>query len=225
MLARPILEELDGIPLLSFTTTPSNPVELVAKRAIDLALSLVLFLVTLPIQIAAALAILLTSGTPDLLPAGALRPERASLHAAEVPHDETRRRGAAFGDLAPERDDGSGLQGHPRPAPDRPSDGSCGGSRSTRLPQLWNVIVGDMSLVGPRPPLPDEVARYEPWQRRRLSMKPGLTCLWQVSGRSEVDFDRWMALDLKYIDTWSPLLDLKILLKTVPAVLSGRGAR
>ena len=93
------------------------------------------------------------------------------------------------------------------------------------LPQLWNVIVGDMSLVGPRPPLPDEVARYEPWQRRRLSMKPGLTCLWQVSGRSELDFDRWMALDLKYIDTWSPLLDLKILLKTVPAVLSGRGAR
>ena len=93
------------------------------------------------------------------------------------------------------------------------------------LPQLWNVIVGDMSLVGPRPPLPDEVSRYEPWQRRRLSMKPGLTCLWQVSGRSELDFDRWMALDLKYIDTWSPLLDLKILLKTVPAVLSGRGAR
>ena len=93
------------------------------------------------------------------------------------------------------------------------------------LPQLWNVIVGDMSLVGPRPPLPEEVSRYEPWQRRRLSMKPGLTCLWQVSGRSELDFDRWMALDLKYIDTWSPLLDFKILLKTVPAVLSGRGAR
>jgi lipopolysaccharide/colanic/teichoic acid biosynthesis glycosyltransferase len=93
------------------------------------------------------------------------------------------------------------------------------------LPQMWNVIVGDMSLVGPRPPLPDEVSRYESWQRRRLSMKPGLTCLWQVSGRSELDFDRWMALDLKYIDTWSTLLDLKILLKTVPAVLSGRGAR
>jgi lipopolysaccharide/colanic/teichoic acid biosynthesis glycosyltransferase len=93
------------------------------------------------------------------------------------------------------------------------------------LPQLWNVIVGDMSLVGPRPPLPEEVARYEPWQRRRLSMKPGLTCLWQISGRSEVDFDRWMAMDLTYIDTWSPLLDLKILLKTVPAVLTGKGAR
>jgi lipopolysaccharide/colanic/teichoic acid biosynthesis glycosyltransferase len=94
------------------------------------------------------------------------------------------------------------------------------------LPQLWNVLAGDMSVVGPRPPLPEEVARYEAWQRRRLSMKPGLTCLWQISGRNEIpDFDRWMALDLKYIDTWTPFLDFKILLLTVPIVLSGRGAR
>jgi len=93
------------------------------------------------------------------------------------------------------------------------------------LPQVINVLVGQMSLVGPRPPLPEEVARYAPWQRRRLSMAPGITCLWQVSGRNELDFDRWMELDLKYIDTWSPMLDLKILLKTVPAVLSGKGAR
>jgi lipopolysaccharide/colanic/teichoic acid biosynthesis glycosyltransferase len=94
------------------------------------------------------------------------------------------------------------------------------------LPQLWNVLAGDMSVVGPRPPLPEEVTRYQAWQRRRLSMKPGLTCLWQISGRNEIpDFDRWMALDLKYIDTWTPLLDFKILLLTVPIVLSGRGAR
>ncbi len=92
------------------------------------------------------------------------------------------------------------------------------------LPQLWNVVGGDMSLVGPRPPLPDEVAQYERWQRRRLSMRPGLTCLWQVSGRNQIDFERWMELDLEYIDSWSPRLDLKILLKTIPAVLSGRGA-
>ncbi|MDX1584561.1 MAG: sugar transferase, partial [Thermoanaerobaculia bacterium] len=92
------------------------------------------------------------------------------------------------------------------------------------LPQLWNVLKGDMSLVGPRPPIPDEVNLYERWQRRRLSMKPGLTCLWQVSGRNDVDFDRWMELDLQYIDNWSPVLDLKILLRTIPAVLSGRGA-
>jgi lipopolysaccharide/colanic/teichoic acid biosynthesis glycosyltransferase len=92
------------------------------------------------------------------------------------------------------------------------------------LPQLWNVLKGDMSLVGPRPPIPEEVARYERWQRRRLAMKPGLTCLWQIRGRNEIDFEEWMRLDLEYIDNWSPWLDLKILLRTVPVVLSGRGA-
>ena len=93
------------------------------------------------------------------------------------------------------------------------------------LPQLYNVLVGDMSLVGPRPPLPEEVQRYERWQRRRLSMKPGITCLWQISGRNQVGFDEWMRLDLNYIDNWSLLLDLKLLLKTVPVVLLGKGAR
>jgi exopolysaccharide biosynthesis polyprenyl glycosylphosphotransferase len=92
------------------------------------------------------------------------------------------------------------------------------------LPQLWNVVAGDMSLVGPRPPIPEEVDQYESWQRRRLSMRPGLTCLWQISGRNQIDFDRWMELDLQYIDSWTPGLDLRILLKTVPVVLTGRGA-
>jgi lipopolysaccharide/colanic/teichoic acid biosynthesis glycosyltransferase len=92
------------------------------------------------------------------------------------------------------------------------------------LPQLLNVLKGDMSLVGPRPPIPEEVGRYQRWHRRRLSMKPGLTCLWQISGRNNIDFDRWMQLDLQYIDNWSPTLDLKILLRTIPAVITGRGA-
>ncbi|HET6586107.1 MAG TPA: sugar transferase [Nannocystaceae bacterium] len=92
------------------------------------------------------------------------------------------------------------------------------------LPQLFNVLLGDMSLVGPRPPLPSEVCQYEPWQRRRLSVKPGLTGLWQVSGRNQVDFEQWMALDLQYIDNWSLWLDLVILLRTVPAVVRGSGA-
>ena len=82
-----------------------------------------------------------------------------------------------------------------------------------------------MSLVGPRPPLPQEVDRYERWQRRRLSMKPGITCLWQISGRNQVGFKDWMKLDLSYIDNWSLLLDLKILLRTIPVVLFGKGAK
>ena len=92
------------------------------------------------------------------------------------------------------------------------------------LPQLWNVLRGDMSLVGPRPPLPHEVDLYESRQRRRISVRPGLTCLWQVNGRSNTSFDHWVRLDLHYIDNWSLSLDMVILLKTVPAVLSGSGA-
>jgi len=92
------------------------------------------------------------------------------------------------------------------------------------LPQLINVLKGDMSLVGPRPPLPDEVARYDRWQRRKLSVKPGLTCLWQINGRNKIDFEDWMKLDLEYIDNWSLWLDTKILMKTVPAVFKREGA-
>ncbi len=93
------------------------------------------------------------------------------------------------------------------------------------LPQLWNVFVGEMSLVGPRPPLPGEVSLYDRRSRRRLSMRPGLTCIWQVSGRNEIaDFKDWVALDLAYIDNWSLLQDFCLLIRTVPAVLFGRGA-
>lgn len=92
------------------------------------------------------------------------------------------------------------------------------------LPQLYNVLKGQMSFVGPRPPLPCEVEKYEDWQLRRLSVVPGITCLWQVSGRSKLSFEEWVALDLEYIDSRTLLLDFCILLKTIPAVLSGDGA-
>jgi exopolysaccharide biosynthesis polyprenyl glycosylphosphotransferase len=92
------------------------------------------------------------------------------------------------------------------------------------LPQLINVLRGEMSLVGPRPPLPKEVAAYDRWQRRKLAVKPGLTCLWQINGRNRIDFEDWMKLDLQYIDNWSLWLDTKILMKTVPAVLKRGGA-
>lgn len=92
------------------------------------------------------------------------------------------------------------------------------------LPQLIHVITGTMALVGPRPPLPEEVVAYGPWERQRLSVKPGITCVWQVSGRSDVDFDTWMDMDVDYIRTWSLRLDMAILARTLPAILSGRGA-
>jgi exopolysaccharide biosynthesis polyprenyl glycosylphosphotransferase len=92
------------------------------------------------------------------------------------------------------------------------------------LPQLINVLRGEMSLVGPRPPVPSEVAKYEAWQRRRLSVRPGLTCVWQVSGRNEISFEEWMYLDMQYIDHWSLAQDFQLILKTVPVVLTGRGA-
>ena len=92
------------------------------------------------------------------------------------------------------------------------------------LPQFYNVLAGDMSLVGPRPPIPEEVAQYEPWQLRRLDVRPGITCLWQISGRSRIGFQEWMRLDLEYIRRQSLSLDLKILVRTLPAVLSREGA-
>jgi len=92
------------------------------------------------------------------------------------------------------------------------------------LPQLFNVLKGDMSLVGPRPPLPEEFAHYSTRERQRLLVKPGVTCIWQVSGRSDLDFQTWIDMDLQYIQTWTLRLDLVLLIKTVPAVVTGRGA-
>ena len=92
------------------------------------------------------------------------------------------------------------------------------------LPQLFNVFRGHMSLVGPRPTLPEEVEQYQTWFRRRFSMRPGITCLWQVSGRRDIQLTKWMEMDIEYLDHWSLWLDIKILMKTIPAVFIGRGA-
>jgi exopolysaccharide biosynthesis polyprenyl glycosylphosphotransferase len=225
VIARPVLEELDGVPLLTFTTVPSNPVLLAGKRLIDVLISVVLIVATLPLQLLAAAAIKLTTRGPALF-----RQTRCGLNARPFRLVKFR----TMIDGAEERlSEVSHLNEMSGPVFKSARDPrlTIVGKILRRfsideLPQLWNVLRGDMSLVGPRPPLPEEVARYEAWQRRRLSMKPGLTCLWQISGRNEIpDFDRWMALDLKYIDTWTPLLDFKILMLTVPIVLTGKGAR
>jgi len=221
--ARVELEELDGMPLLSFATTPTSQLQLMAKRCLDVAFSLLLLFLALPVVGTIALLIKLTSGGRVLF-----RQTRCGLNGrfftlykfrTMVEDAELRRRELEH--LNEMNGPVFKLRSDPRV--------TWFGRFLRRfsldeLPQLWNVLRGDMSLVGPRPPIPEEVVRYQRWQRRRLAMKPGLTCLWQVSGRNNLDFDRWMELDLEYIDSWTPMLDFKILLKTIPAVLSGKGA-
>ena len=217
------VETLDGVPLLTFATTPSSPAGLFGKRVLDVVvavLGLALGGVLWPLV---AAAIRLGSKGPILF-----RQERCGLQGRRFELLKFRTMVEGADRMQPELAHLNVMDGPVFKAPDDPRVTPVG--RWLRrwsldeLPQLVNVLKGDMSLVGPRPPLPDEVARYEPWQRRRLAMKPGLTCLWQVSGRSEIDFATWMAMDLAYIDHWSLWLDLKILLRTIPAVLGGRGA-
>jgi exopolysaccharide biosynthesis polyprenyl glycosylphosphotransferase len=222
-LAKMQLSEIDGIPLLTFATAPTNFVLLAAKRGIDLLLSTLLLLMALPLVVTVAVGIKLSSGGNVLF-----RQTRCGLNGRRFTLYKFR---TMVEDAEWRLQDLLHLN-----EMDGPVFKVANDPRVTRmgrllrkfsldeLPQLWNVLRGDMSLVGPRPPIPEEVAQYERWQRRRLSMKPGLTCLWQVNGRNAVDFESWMALDLEYIDSWSLLLDLKILAKTIPVVLSGRGA-
>ena len=221
--ARIEIEQLEGIPFLTFTTTPSDETQLAFKRLLDIAVSSALLLLATPVILFAALCIKLTSPGSVLFKQQrvglngrgfTLYKFRTMIADAHERRREVRHLNEMNGPVFK-------MKGDPRVTPI---------GRVLRkfsldeLPQLWNVLKGDMSLVGPRPPIPEEVASYHRWHRRRLSMKPGLTCLWQISGRNEIDFDRWMQLDLQYIDNWSPGLDLKILLRTIPAVLSGRGA-
>ena len=221
--ARIEIEELEGVPFLTFTTTPSNETQLAFKRLLDVAVSLVLLALSAPAILLAVIAIKLTSPGSVLF-----KQQRIGLNGRSFTlykfrtmiEDAHERRG--------EVEHLNEMTGPVFKMKDDPRITAVG--RILRkfsldeIPQFWNVLKGDMSLVGPRPPIPEEVASYHRWHRRRLSMKPGLTCLWQVSGRNNIDFDRWMQLDLQYIDNWSPTLDLKILLRTIPAVLSGRGA-
>jgi exopolysaccharide biosynthesis polyprenyl glycosylphosphotransferase len=217
------LEEMDGIPILSFLPGRAGHFQLLGKRAIDFAVSAFVLLVALPLLAAIALAIRLTSGGPVLF-----RQTRCGLNGRRFTLLKFRTMVEGAHEKRAELLHLNEMNGPVFKLRRDPRVTALG--RLLRrfsldeLPQLWNVLKGDMSLVGPRPPIPEEVARYARWQRRRLSMKPGLTCLWQISGRNDVDFDRWMALDLEYIDSWSASLDFKILLKTIPVVLSGKGA-
>jgi len=221
--AKMVLEELDGVPLVTFSTSPTGVAPLAFKRLVDVALAALLLLLAAPVVLLIASAIKLTSGGAVLF-----RQTRCGLNGRRFVLYKFRTMVADAHERRHEVEHLNEMNGPVFKASNDPRVTALG--RLLRkfsldeLPQLWNVLKGDMSLVGPRPPIPEEVARYERWQRRRLAMKPGLTCLWQISGRNQVDFDRWMQLDLQYIDSWSPWLDFKILAKTVPVVLSGRGA-
>jgi exopolysaccharide biosynthesis polyprenyl glycosylphosphotransferase len=217
------VETLDGTPLLTFATMPIAPLALFAKRVLDVSLALLTLVVSSPVWLAAALAVRLTSRGPVLY-----RQVRCGLHGRRFVLLKFRTMVEGAESLRGEVAHLNVMDGPVFKAPADPRVTPVGRllrrSSLDELPQLLNVVKGDMSLVGPRPPIPQEVDRYEPWQRRRLAMKPGITCLWQISGRSELDFATWMELDLAYIDNWSLWLDFKILVLTVPAVFSGRGA-
>jgi exopolysaccharide biosynthesis polyprenyl glycosylphosphotransferase len=224
MKARVVLEELEGIPLLTFTNTPGAPFPMFLKRVQDITASALGMALLAPLVPFIAAAVKLSSRGPVLYSQErcGLNGRRFTLHKFRTMYEGADSRLEEVAHL-------NEVEGPAFKARHDPRTTSVG--RILRrlsldeLPQLVNVLKGDMSLVGPRPPLPEEVERYERWQRRRLSMKPGLTGLWQVSGRAGLDdFNRWIALDLAYIDRWSLWLDLKILLWTIPAVLSTRGA-
>jgi exopolysaccharide biosynthesis polyprenyl glycosylphosphotransferase len=218
------LFELSDRPMLVLSRTPSNSLSLIAKRAFDVFVSAAVLFVLSPAFLAIAVAIKLESPGPVFF-----RQRRVGRNGRSFMMLKFR---SMFRD-AEERL--AALRAHNEMS--GPVFKMANDPRVTRvgkflrktsldeLPQFWNVLMGDMSVVGPRPPIPAEVKQYKRWQRRRLSVKPGITCTWQVSGRNNIDFDRWMELDLEYIDNWSLWRDMEICLKTVPAVLTSRGAR
>ncbi len=216
------VEEFSGVPIYSIVSGPDRVIAMVAKRAVDVAGAVLGLIVTSPLALGIAIAIRRDSPGPVFF-----KQRRIGLHGRtfEVIKFRTMVDGAEeqLGDLLARNE----IRGHAFKMTDDPRITKVGRwlrrTSLDELPQLWNVLAGAMSLVGPRPPLPSEVAGYDIWHRRRLSMKPGVTGLWQIGGRHEVDFDRWVQTDLEYIDRWSLWLDLKIMARTIPAVLNREG--
>jgi exopolysaccharide biosynthesis polyprenyl glycosylphosphotransferase len=218
------MEFLENVPLLTFSTTPDHAGALLAKRMMDIALSSILLVLLSPLILIVAIAIKLTSNGPAFY-----KQVRCGLYGRRFVLYKFRSMKEGADDVLWEIKHLNEMDGPVFKMRNDPRVTALGKylrrSSIDEIPQFWNVLKGDMSLVGPRAPLPEEVKEYSRWQRRRLSVKPGITCLWQVSGRNEIDFHEWMKLDLHYIDNWSLLLDLKILLRTFPVVLLGKGAR
>ena len=222
-LSKVVVEHLDGIPLLGVREPTLRDWQVLFKRAADVVATILGLVLLSPLLLLIAAAIRLGSKGPIIFKQTRVgkngRPFvchkfRSMCVNAEAQIRQLLRHNEATGPIFKMRDD----------------------PRATRvgrflrrtsldeLPQLWNVLKGEMSLIGPRPPLPSEVREYAPWHLRRLEVSPGITGLWQVSGRSDLTFDEMVLLDVYYIENWSPFLDLRILLKTIPTVIMGRGA-
>ena len=221
--ARARQTELKGFPFFTFDATPSRLWHLFFKRILDIVVSFLGLIILLPVFLVVAILIKLTSPGPVFF-----SQVRCGLNGRRFRLFKFRTMVVGAEEKLREILDRNEMKGPVFKVTNDPRITPVG--RFLRkfsideLPQLWNVLWGDMSLVGPRPPLPTEVKEYDPWHRRRLSMRPGITCLWQISGRNKiVDFDEWARLDLEYIDRWSLGLDFKILLKTIPAVIFATG--
>jgi exopolysaccharide biosynthesis polyprenyl glycosylphosphotransferase len=224
-LSRIDVDAIEGVPLIGLKRSLKHTWQYRVKRVIDCVGSLTILLVSTPIWLLIALAIKLDSPGPVLLRQTRLgyrgQPfECYKFRSMYVNADQLADR--LRSEVPPADERGKFKIRHD---PRRTRVGSIIRSVSIdELPQILNVIRGDMSLVGPRPPLPTEYERYEDWEKARLELPPGMTGLWQVRGRSDIDFNEMVLMDLYYIENWSLRLDFQILLQTIPAVLSRRGA-
>jgi exopolysaccharide biosynthesis polyprenyl glycosylphosphotransferase len=221
--ARPEHERAVADGYIHYLSVRSKPFQMLLKRCFDLLASFVAVALLTPLLVFIAALIKLTSRGPIFF-----KQERVGLHGRTF-HMLKFRSMVANAEELKARLAAQNEQGGPvfkiRRDPRITRVGAFIRKFSIdELPQLINVLRGEMSVVGPRPPIPSEVAKYEAWQRRRLSVRPGLTCVWQVSGRNEISFEEWMYLDMQYIDHWSLAQDFQLILKTVPVVLTGRGA-
>ena len=215
------MEELDGTPVFSLVSGPDRALALGSKRLVDIVVSAARDRPAQPILLGIALAIRFDDGGPVLF-----RQRRVGLHGRPFDVIKFRRCARTPKQRRAELAHLNEVRGPVFKITNDPRITRVGRflrrTSLDELPQLLNVLRGEMSLVGPRPPLPSEVEGYDLWHRRRLSMKPGITGLWQVRDRHAADFDPWVEADLEYIDRWSLWLDFKILFKTIPAALDGR---